>query len=266
MRSIGVVGCGSIGRAILTAADDGRLPLRIAGVTSRTEASARHFLSALRSQPPYLTRQALIADADLIVETAGGGVVADLATDCFAAGKDLMVISVGALLQHPELAALARERGCRLLVPSGAIAGLDGVKAACEGDVALVRLTSRKPPRALEGAPFLTERGISLAGLQEERELFSGSARDACLGFPDNVNVAAALSLAGIGPDRTQVRIIAVPGLDRNCHEIEVEGDFGRLSVRIENVPSENPKTGRLTTLAVIRAIRDAADGVRIGT
>ena len=117
----------------------------------------------------------------------------------------------------------------------------------------------------MEGAPYLVERGISLAGLQEEKEIFSGSAREACRGFPANVNVMAAVSLAGIGPDRTRARILAVPGLARNCHDIDVEGEFGRLQVHIENIPSENPKTGKLTALSIIRAVRDAVDTVRIG-
>jgi aspartate dehydrogenase len=129
-----------------------------------------------------------------------------------------------------------------------------------------VRLTSRKPPRALEGAPFLVEHGISLRGLTEERELFAGPAREACRGFPDNLNVSAAISFAGIGPDQTEVRIIAVPGLERNCHDVEVEGEFGRLAFHIENIPSENPRTGRLTHLSMLRAIQDAVDPVRVGT
>jgi aspartate dehydrogenase len=165
-----------------------------------------------------------------------------------------------------DLFDLARERHCRLLLPSGAIAGLDAVKGACSGRVDYVRLTSRKPPRALEGAPFLRENGISLAGLSEERLLFSGPAREAVRGFPDNLNVSAALSLAGIGPDATQVSISTVPGLERNCHDIEVEGEFGYLHVHIENIPSENPRTGRLTALSMVRAIADAVDYVRIGT
>jgi aspartate dehydrogenase len=118
----------------------------------------------------------------------------------------------------------------------------------------------------LESAPYLLERGISLAGLDRELELFDGSARDACRGFPQNVNVSAAVSLAGIGPDETRITIIAVPGLKRNCHDIDVEGEFGRLTVHIENIPSENPRTGRLTMLSIMRAISDAADPVRIGS
>jgi aspartate dehydrogenase len=129
-----------------------------------------------------------------------------------------------------------------------------------------VTITTRKPPVGLEGAPYLVERGVSLAGLAEEREIFSGTAREACRGFPANVNVTAAVSLAGLGPDRTRVRILAVPGLQRNCHDVEVEGEFGRLAIRVENNPSENPKTGRLTALSIIRSIQDAVDAVRIGT
>jgi aspartate dehydrogenase len=201
----------------------------------------------------------------LIVEAAGGAVVPSLAEQVFAAGKDLMVISAGALLDHPEILAKSRATGCRLYVPSGAIAGLDGIKSAVIGEIVHVTHTTRKPPVGLDGAPYLVERSISLAGLQEEKEIFTGSAREACRGFPANVNVTAAVSLAGIGPDRTRVRILAVPGLTRNCHDIDVEGEFGKLHVHIENVPSENPKTGKLTALSIIRAVQDVVDPVRIG-
>ena len=153
------------------------------------------------------------------------------------------------------------------IVGCGAI-GQGLLRAADDGrlSVPVAGVTSRKPPEGLEGAPYLEERGISLAGLTEERELFSGTAREACRGFPANLNVSAAVSLAGLGPDETRVRILAVPGLQRNCHDIEVEGDFGRLTIHIENIPTENPKTGRMTALSMIRAIQDAVDPVRIGT
>ncbi len=265
-QSIGIVGCGAIAQALLKEADKGKLPVAIAGVTSRTESSAQAFLSTLLQPPPYLERGELIARADLIVETAGGHVVAELAQETFSAGKDLMVISIGALLEHPEIIEQSRKTGCRLLMPSGAIAGLDGIKSACSGTVDRVTMISRKPPEALVGAPHLVEQGVSLEGLEQETEVFSGTAREACRGFPANLNVSAAVSLAGVGPDKTQVRIVAVPGLKRNCHDIEVEGEFGFLSVHIENIPSENPKTGRLTALSIIRSVRDVADPVSIGT
>lgn len=265
--AVGLVGCGAIARAVIAAAQDGRLPVRIAAVTSREEARARAWLDTLADPPPWRPLDGVIAAASLVVEAAGGHVVADVGRRAFAAGKDLMVISAGALLEHPELIAEARRRGCRLLVPSGAIAGLDGIKSACEGRVEHVTMTTRKPPAGLAGAPYLAERGIDLVGLTGEREVFRGTAREACRGFPANVNVSAAVSLAGLGPDRTTVRIVAVPGLERNCHEIEVAGEFGRLRVAIENVPTaENPRTGRLTALSILRGIRDAADPVRIGS
>ncbi len=266
LKSIGIVGCGAIGRALLDAVEAGKLSVRVAGVTSRTEKSARGFLSSLRTPPPYMLQRELIAVSDLVVEAAGGAIVPELAKEVFTAGKDLMVISVGALLEHPEIMERSRATGCRLYVPSGAIAGIDGIKAACVGQISHITITTRKPPNGLEGALYLVQNGISLAGLSEEKEVFSGTAREACKGFPANVNVSAAVSLAGIGPDRTRIRILAVPGLKRNCHDIEVEGEFGRLHVHIENVPSENPKTGKLTALSIIRAVQDVVDPVRIGT
>ena len=265
LKSIGIVGCGAIGKALIYAVATGKLAVRVAGVTSRTEKSARDFLATLKDAPPYLPLDKLITASDLLVEAAGGAVVPGLAEKVFAAAKDLMVISVGALLDHPEIIEASRKTGCRLYLPSGAIAGLDGIKSACVGQIAHVTHTTRKPPAGLEGAPYLVERGISLAGLLEETEVFSGSAREACRGFPANVNVTAAVSLAGIGPDKTRVRILAVPGLRFNCHDVDVEGEFGKLHVHIENVPTENPKTGKLTVMSIIRAVQDVVDPVRIG-
>ncbi len=265
-HAIGIVGCGAIGRALLQAGDSGDLGVPVAGVTSRTSATARDFLATLNAPPPYLDLPELVQRSSLLVETAGGHVVPSLAEAAFSAGKDLMVISIGALLEHPEIIERARATGCCLYAPSGAIAGLDGIKSACQGRVGRVEMVSHKPVDALEGAPYLLENEIPVSGLTEAQEVFYGTARDACRGFPSNLNVSAAVSLAGIGPDRTTVRIIADPFLNRNCHDITVEGEFGLLSVHIENIPSENPKTGRLTALSIIRSVRDAVDPVRIGT
>ena len=266
MTSIGIVGCGAIGRAILRAVDEGHLHVSIGGVTSRSEEKARPLLATLKTKAAYLSQSEVIANSDLVIEAAGGHVVDALARETFAAGKDLMVISIGALLESPDLFELARQKHCRLIMPSGGIAGLDAIKAAAVGRLDSVTLTSRKPPRALQGAPYLAWHGVSLDGLTEERLLFSGPAREAVRGFPDNLNISTALSLAGIGPDRTQVTLYAVPGLARNVHDIEVEGEFGSLRIHLENVPSENPKTGRLVGLSMVRAVQDAVDYVRVGT
>ena len=264
--TVGIVGCGAIGRALLRAGDEGNLGVPVAGVTSRTASTARDFLSTLNSPPRYLDLADLVERSSLLVETAGGHVVPSLAELAFEAGKDLMVISIGALLDHPEIIERARTLGCHLYAPSGAIAGLDGIKSACQGRVDQVEMTSRKPVEALEGAPYLVENEIPVVGLVTPQEVFYGTAREACRGFPSNLNVSAAVSLAGIGPDLTMVRIVADPSLSRNCHDITVEGEFGLLQVHIENIPSENPKTGRLTALSIIRSVRDAVDPVKIGT
>jgi aspartate dehydrogenase len=129
-----------------------------------------------------------------------------------------------------------------------------------------VRMITRKPPRSLLGAPYLDANGISVEGLNGPKLVFSGTARDAAAGFPANVNVAAALSLAGIGPDRTVIEIWADPSLDRNCHTVEVDSDSARFTLAIENIPSENPRTGRITALSVLAALRKLKTPMRIGT
>ena len=265
-NSIGIVGCGAIGRAILRAVGDGRLAVKVAGVTSRNRDKATAFLDTLPHPPPWLPLDALIERAGLVIEAAGGELVPMLAEKAFGAGKDLLVISTGALLEHPQVMDLARETGCRLILPSGAIAGIDGIKSACAGRVEHVTITTRKPPGALKGAPYLEQHGIDLDAITGETEVFHGSVREACKGFPANVNVSATVSMAGLGPERTMIRILAVPGLKMNCHTIEVAGEFGTLKVEITNVPTENPRTGKLTAMSMVRAVPDALDPVRIGS
>ena len=135
------------------------------------------------------------------------------------------------------------------------------------GVIHSVRMITRKPPGGLAGAPYLVKNGISVDGLNTAKLVFSGTAREAAAGFPANVNVVAALSLAGIGPDRTMIEIWADPEVSRNCHAIEVEADSARFSLKIENIPSdENPRTGRITALSVIAALRKLNASVRVGT
>ena len=182
------------------------------------------------------------------------------------AGKQVMVLSCGALLPRPELIELARAHGGRILVPTGGLLGLDAVAAAAEGHIRSVRMITRKPPNGLAGAPYLVANKISVDGLNEAKRVFSGSAREAAAGFPANVNVVAALALAGIGPDRTMIDIWADPHVERNCHTIEVDADSARFTLSIENVPSENPKTGRIVALSVLADLRKLHAPLRVGT
>src|SRR6185503_1486397 len=138
--------------------------------------------------------------------------------------------------------------------------------AAAEGLIHKVQMTTRKPPAGLRGAPHLVKNNISVEGLNTAKLVFSGTAREAAAGFPANVNVAAALSLAGIGPDRTMIDIWADPAVDRNCHSIEVDADSAHFTLAIKNVPSENPKTGRITALSVLAALRKLHAPLRVGT
>ncbi len=262
---VGIVGLGTIGRAVARALADGLPGCALAGATSRDEGRAKGFLETLPGAPPYLALPRLVEASDLVVEAATQAALADFAPTVLEAGRDLLVLSVGGLLDHPEWVRLAAARGCRIHAPSAAIAGLDGLKgAAVAGHLDSVVMETRKPPRGLAGAPGVA--GRDLEALREETLVFEGTAREACRAFPANVNVVAAVSLAGLGPDATRIRVYAVPGLARNRHTVTAEGAFGRLRIEIENVPSENPRTGKLSYLSTIAYLRDLGAPLRVGT
>jgi aspartate dehydrogenase len=203
--------------------------------------------------------------ADIAVECAPAALIEQICRPMLEAGKGVMVLSIGALLPRPELTELARANGGYIIAPTGALLGLDAVAAAAEGHIESIRMITRKPPNGLAGAPYLERRNFR-GGSEEPKLVFSGTAREAAAGFPANVNVAAALSLAGIGPDRTMIDIWADPAVTRNCHTIEVEADSARFRLSIENVPSENPKTGKIVALSVLATLRKLNAPLRVGT
>ena len=164
-------------------------------------------------------------------------------------------------MEHPDLFDGARESNIRLMVPSGALCGLDGIRAAMEAGLHSVTLTTRKPPKGLAGAPYLVENDIQCEGLTEPKVIFEGNALEAVKAFPRNVNVAATLSFAGIGPYETEVQIIADPAATSNSHKVVAEGAFGRLEARTENMPSpRNPKSSYLASLSACAELRVAAE------
>jgi aspartate dehydrogenase len=259
MLSVGIVGMGVIGRAIARAVTSDMPGVELAGVTVRDPAKAAGY----RAVP----LASLIESADVIVEAATQAALLEFGPAVLAAGRHLMVLSVGALVGVlPEWARLAEKNHCRILVPSGAIAGLDGVKGAREGAITAVTMETRKPPRGLAGAPWIEQKRIDLDAIRSETLIFEGPATEAVRAFPANVNVVAALSLAGIGPERTRIQLYAVPGLERNQHRITVEGEFGRLRIEVDNVPSENPRTGKLSYLSAIAMLRELGAVTRVGT
>jgi aspartate dehydrogenase len=263
---VAIAGLGAVGRVVARRLADGIPGLVLACAASRDHAKAEAWLTAAGISCPLVPLGEFPRHADVAVECAPAEVLDSICTPMLTAGRSVMVLSAGALLPRPHLIDLARRHGGRIVVPSGALLGLDAVAAAAEGVIHSVRMTTRKPPRGLAGAPWLVKNNISVDGLKEARQVFAGTAREAAAGFPENVNVAAALALAGIGPDRTTIEIWADPGVVRNCHFIEVEAEAARFSFTIENVPSENPKTGRIVALSVIAALRKLNAPLRVGT
>lgn len=264
---VAIAGFGAIGQAVARRLDQGIPGLALAAVAARNVERVRAATQGWRAPPPVESLARLAELADIVVECLPAAAFLDVATPALRAGRTLVVASVGQLLARPELKDLAARHGGRIIVPTGALIGLDAVIAAAEGEIRSVTMVTRKPPQGLAGAPHLVANNIDVSGLTAPKLVFSGSAREAVKGFPANVNVAAALSLAGIGPDRTTIEVWADPALDRNKHTITVEADSARFSMTIENVPSaENPRTGKITALSVIAALRKLASPLRIGT
>jgi aspartate dehydrogenase len=264
---VGIVGLGTIGRALCHAIDRGEVKGQLVAVTTRHHDRANRFLQELCHQPPLLSLDELVARSELVIEAATQEALAAIAPCTLRQGKDLLVLSVGGILDHEEWVELAQRTGSRIYVPSGAIVGLDGVKGATIGHITAVTMTTRKPPKALAGAPFVVEHQIDLDRFTQATVIFEGSAREACRGFPANVNISAALSLAGIGADRTRLRILVDPEGTRNVHDIEVVGEFGRFNIHLENEPSEtNPRTGKLTYLSTVALLKGLGNPLKVGT
>ena len=264
--TIGLAGLGAIGMAVARRLHAGIPGLALAAVAARDNSAARSRLAAQGIAARMAEAAALADHCDVIVECAPAAAFRSIAAPAIEAGRILVALSAGALLDHMDLIERAAATGARILVPTGALIGLDAVRAAAEGTIHSVKLVSRKPPSGLVGAPYLQVRGITLAGLAEPLKLFAGSAREGVRGFPANVNVSAALALAGIGPDRTELEIWADPGIARNIHHIEVDADCARFSMTIENVPSENPRTGKITALSAIACLRGLVSTLKVGS
>jgi aspartate dehydrogenase len=263
---VAVAGLGAIGAAVVRELDRGIEGLALAAVSAQNIEKHRAWLDALKNVPEALPIEKLADAADIVVECAPSRLVRSIVAPVVARGKTAIVLSVGALLENEDLIDLAKENGGQIVVPTGALIGLDAVTAAAEGTIHSVRMVTRKPLQGLAGAPHLIENNLSVEGLTEPLRIFEGTAREAAKGFPANLNVAVALSLAGIGPDRTRVEIWADPTVTRNIHRIEVDSDSARFSMSIENIPSENPRTGRITALSVIACLRKQRASLRIGT
>jgi aspartate dehydrogenase len=263
---VAVAGLGAIGLKLVEALDRGIPGCVLAAVSANDRGKAAARLTHLGCPVPVVSLDELEPLADIVVECAPAKLLPDIAEPFLRAGKTVIVLSAGAILTNEHLVELSREYGGQIVVPTGALLGLDAVTAAAEGNIRSVRMVTRKPVRGLAGAPYLAEHNISIEEIAEPTCIFKGTPREAAIGFPANLNVAVALALAGIGADNTTLEIWADPALERNIHSIEVDSDSATFSMSIENIPSDNPRTGRITALSVISYLRKLGAPLRVGS
>jgi aspartate dehydrogenase len=263
---IAIVGLGPIGKKVARALDDGIYGMELSAISVSNPAKHQQFLATLKTPPQILPIAELSDAADIVVECAPSSLVESIVTPFVRQGKVALVLSASALLDNWHLVDIAKESGGQIVVPTGALLGLDAVTAAAEGNIASVRMITRKPVKGLLGAPHIVNNNIHIENIDGPMKVFEGSAREAGKGFPANLNVVVALSLAGTGPDRTTLEVWADPALTRNTHRIEVVSDSASFAMSIENIPSENPKTGLITALSVIAYLRKQRAPLRIGS
>lgn len=260
---VGIVGCGCIGSKLCRAVSSGTVRAEVVALNDINREHAERVKQELSLSAEIVSFEELVALCDVIAECAAAECAPKVAEAAISSGKAALIMSVGGLMRHPALFDRIRETGARVIIPSGAIAGVDAIEAAAQDSLDEVVLTTTKPPAGLRGAPYLAEKGIDLDGIEQQTVVFEGTAFDAVAAFPKNVNVAATLSFAGIGPQRTKVRVVADPSASANMHEVRATGAFGTLVTKTQNVPSEdNPKTSRLAALSAISALKRAVSSV----
>ena len=277
MVRVGLVGCGTIGSQLARAIQrDYRHAARIIALNDCNPERAASLQRQLAGRPRICSLPVLIRHSDLVLEAASADVSADVVTRCLRVHRDVLVMSVGGLLGNRTWRRLTRRSRGRVYIPSGALAGIDGVKAMAVGTIRRISLTTRKPPRALSAAPYVQRRHLRLSRLRRRSVVFEGTPRDVVRAFPQNTNVAAALALAlrrgglgqasGAAASRARIRVVADPMIRSNVHELDAEGDCGRVHCRIQSRPSANPKTSEIAVRSAIATLQRIFDPVSIGT
>jgi aspartate dehydrogenase len=263
---IALGGLGAVGLPIAKWLDQGVAGLKLVAISAGDKNRARERVSTFNTPPSVLDLRDLADVADVVVECSPPECFAEIAESALSRGRILIPLSVTSLLPRPDLIDLARENGGRIIVPSGAIVGLDAVRAASYGTIHSVVMKTNKPPKSLRSAKFVIEQGLDLDSLAEAKCLFKGTVAEAAPLFPANVNITVALAFAGIGPDRTQYEIWADPAADRNCHTIIVDADSVHFEITIAGVPTnKTPGTGKLTALSVMSTLEGLVSPLRVG-
>ena len=272
MKRIGLLGCGSIGTQIALAIDSGKINATLTHIYDESKDASNTLVTKLNKKPEVVANPHLLSSnpVDIIVEAASQDAVKDIGLSVLQNKKDLMIMSVGALLDesiYEILSDACKDFKKTIYLPSGAIAGLDGIKSV-KNELDSISITTTKHPRSLKGAKFFETSNIDIASISSRTIIFEGTAKKAVSLFPANINVAALLSLSGIGSEKTKVMIVADPNTDKNTHHIEAKGKFGKMTFTIENFPDpNNPKTSRLAILSAMETLRKyCSDEIQIGT
>ncbi len=264
---VAVAGLGAVGMPVARWLDEGVPGLELVAVSAGNMERARERVADFKTPPPVVSLAELVEAADVIVEALPPSMYLEIAVPVIVAGKTLVAVTVSQLLDNMDLIERASQTGGRIIVPTGALAAFDAVRAAAKGTINSIVMATRKPPSSFANAPFVKERGLDMATLEEPLCLYKGSVRGVAQSFPANVNVAVALSLAGIGPDETQYEIWADPGVSRNTHTVVLDSEETHLEFSIAGVQSsENPATGALTPLAVMTTLEGMVCPLRIGS
>jgi len=266
---IALIGCGAIGTILAQAIKDKVVNVDLDCVYDKIEEKGKDFAKKFNTK--FRTFDEILKEnIDLIIEAASQEAVRTLVPSILKSKKNVMIMSTGALVDPQllnEIKILANENGLKVYLPSGAIVGLDGIKSANILGIEKVTLKTRKPLKSLEDAPFFKKHSINLKEIKKPTIIYEGSAGEAVKMFPENVNVSATLSLAGIGANRTRVQIILDPTIDKNIHELVAEGKFGSIKTIAENIPSpHNPKTSYMAALSAIATLKKITESIQVGT
>ncbi|WP_025031187.1 aspartate dehydrogenase domain-containing protein [Nitratireductor aquibiodomus] len=268
IRRVAVAGLGSVGLRVARALDEGMDGLRLVAVAASSPESAARRIRDFRSVPDIVSLDRVADEADIVVECLPPAVFTELAKGVFGReGRTLVVASVGCLLTVPGILEKARASATRLIAPSGAVAGMDGLRAAREIGLESVRLTTRKPPASFGETVMVEGVAMPTASIDRAVQLFSGNARQSVAAFPKNVNVAATIALAGAGPEATAVELWADPSVAVNTHELCVRSRAGEMKVVCANLPDEaNPRSSAITAFSIIAALRRLDAALTVGS
>ncbi len=266
---VGLAGFGNVGQEVARRLVAGAIPeARLVAVTARDLDKARRNCASLEPRPEVVALPELVAGSDVVVECATAEAFPEIARRALEAGRILLPVSVGALAAYPEILDLAAATPGTIRIVSGALPGLDAIRAAAEGTIRSVRLVSQIRPESLARESYVRDRGFDFATSPTEPvKVFEGTAREAAIAFPRHFNVAVSLSLAGIGLERTKIEVWANGGVAGTVHRVEVEADDVRLVMTSENLPSAaNPRTSRIVAPSVMAALRALAASVQVGS